>query len=140
MSCLTSASVSHSVVSNSLQTHGLYSPWNSPGQDTRVGSGSFLQGIIPTQGSNSGLPHSRQILYQLNHQGSPRKLEWVAYSFLADLPKPGFKLGSPALQVDSLPAEPQGNPKNTSGVAIHSLVDLPNLGIEPGSPALQADS
>ena len=80
--CLTSESQSRSVVSNSLQTHGLYSAWNSPGQDTRMGSGSFLQGIIPTQGSNPGLPHSRQILYQLSHQGSPRILEWVVMAFL----------------------------------------------------------
>ena len=43
----------------------LYSPWNSPGQNTRVGSRTLLQGIFPTQGSNSGLPHCRQILYQL---------------------------------------------------------------------------
>ena len=110
--CLTSQSRSRSVVSNSLQTHGLYSAWNSPGQDTRMGSGSFLQGIIPTQGSNPGLPHSRQILYQLSHQGSPRILEWVAYSFSADFPDPGFKLGSPALQVDSLPAELLQKPSN----------------------------
>ena len=45
-------SESHSVVSNSLQPHGLYSPWNSPGQNTGVGSLSFLQGIFPTQESN----------------------------------------------------------------------------------------
>ena len=32
---------------------------------------SLLQGIFPTQGSNSGLPHCRQILYQLSHKGSP---------------------------------------------------------------------
>ena len=30
-----------------------------------------------------------------------------------DLPDPGIEAGSPALQVDSLPAEPQGKPKNT---------------------------
>ena len=51
--------------------HGPYSPWNSPGQNTRVGSCSLLQGIFPTQGSNPGLPHCRQILYWLSHQGSP---------------------------------------------------------------------
>ena len=45
------------------------------------GSHSLLQGIYPTHGSNPGLPHSRQILYQLSHQGSPRILEWVAYPF-----------------------------------------------------------
>ena len=52
-------------MSNSLQPHGLYSPWNSLGQNTGVGSLSLLQGIFPTQGSNPGLPHCRQILYQL---------------------------------------------------------------------------
>ena len=61
---------SHSVVSNSLRSHGLHSPWNSPGQNTGVGSCSCLQGIFPTQGSNPGLPHCRWILYQLSYQGS----------------------------------------------------------------------
>ena len=42
---------------------------------------SLLQGIFPTQGSNLDLPHCRQILYQLSHQGSRRILEWVAYPF-----------------------------------------------------------
>jgi len=48
-----------------------YSPWNSPGQNTGVGSLSLLQRIFLTQGSNPGLPHFRRILYQLSHQGSP---------------------------------------------------------------------
>ena len=60
-------SESCSVVSDSLQPHGLYSPWNSPGQNTGVGSLSLLRGIFPTQGSNPGLLHFRQILYQLSH-------------------------------------------------------------------------
>ena len=63
--------ISRSVVSDSLRPHGLYSPWNSPGQNTGVGSLSLLQGIFPTQGSNPGLPHCRWILYQLSHKGSP---------------------------------------------------------------------
>ena len=49
---------------------GLYSPWNSPGQNTGVGSLSLLQGIFPTQGLNPGLPHWRGIPYQLSYQGS----------------------------------------------------------------------
>ena len=53
-------------------TPGLYSPWNSPGQNTGVGSFSLLQGIFPTQGSNLGLPHCRWILYRLSHKGSPQ--------------------------------------------------------------------
>ena len=68
-------------MSVSLWPHRLYSPWNSPGQDTGVGSLSLLQGIFPTQGSNLGLMHCRQILYQLNNKGRPRMLEWVAYPF-----------------------------------------------------------
>ena len=44
---------------------------DSPGKNTRVGCHALLQGIFPTQGSNPGLPHCRQILYCLSHQGSP---------------------------------------------------------------------
>ena len=65
-----------SVVSDSLRPHGLYSSWNSPGQNTGVGTLSLLQGSFPTQGLNPGLPHCRRILYQLSHKGSPRTLEW----------------------------------------------------------------
>ena len=53
------------------------SPWNSPGQNTGVGSLSRLQAIFPTQGSNPSLPHCRQSLYQLRHKGSRRILKWV---------------------------------------------------------------
>ena len=70
-------SESRSVVSDSLRPHGLYSPWNSPGQNP-----------------------------------SPE-----------DLPNPGVEPRSPALQVDSLPAEPQGKPKNT-GVDSLSFLQL----------------
>ena len=62
-------SESRSVMSNSLQPYGLHSPWNSPGQNTRVGSLSLFQGIFLTQGSNPGLPHCRQIFYQVSHKG-----------------------------------------------------------------------
>ena len=55
-------------MSDSLRPHGLYSPWNSPGQNTSVCSLSLLQGIFATQGSNPGLPHCRWILYQLSHK------------------------------------------------------------------------
>ena len=108
-----SESESHSVVSISLRPHGLYSPWDSPGQNTGVGSPSLLQGnlpnpriksrsptlqadslptepqgkpkntgvgslsllqwIFPTQESNRGPLHCRQILYQLSNQGSPSR-------------------------------------------------------------------
>ena len=68
---------------------------------------------------------------------------WSGYLFpsAGDLPNPGIKPRSPALQVNSLPAEPQGKPKPT-GVGSLSLspADLPRPGIKPGSPESQADS
>ena len=70
-------SVSHSVVSDSLQPHGLYPtrllcPWDSPGKNTGVDCHSLPQGIFPTQGSNPGLQHCRSILYHLSHQESSK--------------------------------------------------------------------
>ena len=56
----------------------LYSPWNSPGQITGVGSLSLLQGIFPTQGLNPGPPHRRRVLYLLSHQGSPASVSSVS--------------------------------------------------------------
>ena len=64
---------------DSLWYHGLYSLWDSPGQNTGVGSWSFLQGIIPTHGLNPALPHCRWIFYQLSHQGSPHN-KWCSDS------------------------------------------------------------
>ena len=65
-------SESRSVTSDSLRPHGLYSPWNSPGQNTEVGSLSLHQGIFSTQESNQALLHRRMILYQLSYQGSQK--------------------------------------------------------------------
>ena len=71
-----------SVVSDSLRLRGLYSPWNSLGQNTGVDSLSLLQGIFPIQGLNPGLPHCRQILYQLSHQGRPEHIQMhTKYTF-----------------------------------------------------------
>ena len=61
-------SVIHSVMSNSLQPHGLYParllrPWDFPGKNTGEGSDFLLQGIFVIQGSNPGL--CRQVLYCL---------------------------------------------------------------------------
>ena len=125
-------SESCSVVSDSLQPHGLHSPWNSPAQNTGVGSLSLLQGIFPTQGSNPGLLHWRRILYQLSHKGSPRILEWVAYPFSKGSSQP-----RDWTQVSRTVGE---SPRILEWVAYPSPVDLPDPGIKPGSPALQADS
>ena len=69
-------SCSCSATSDSLQAYGLWParilcPWNSPGKNIGVGCCFLLQVIFPTQGSNPGLPHCRQILYHLSHRGSP---------------------------------------------------------------------
>ena len=54
---------------------------NSPCKNSGAGCQALLQGIFPTQGSNPGLTHCRQILYQMSHQRSPRILKWVVYPF-----------------------------------------------------------
>ena len=78
---------SHSVVSDSLRPHGLY-PWNSPGQNTGVGSLSLLQQIFPTRELNWGLLGCRGVLYQLSCEGSPSKKKgrkqtpWVLWAFI----------------------------------------------------------
>ena len=64
-------SESLSVMSDSLQPHGLYGLWNSPVQNTGVGSLSLPQRTFPTQGSNLDLLQCRRTVYQLNHKGSP---------------------------------------------------------------------
>ena len=119
---------------------------DSPGKKTGVGCHALLQGIFPTQGSNSGLSNCRWILYWLSHQ---RKWKWKLLSCVwlfvtpwtiqsmefsrpeywsrwpfpssGDLPNPGIEPRSPPMQVDSLPAKPPGEPKNT-GVGSLSLL------------------
>ena len=96
-------------MSDSLQLHELYSPWNSLGQNTRVGSLSLTQDSFPTQGLKPGLPHCRWILYQLSHRGSRRILEWVAYPFCSESSPPRNRARVSALRADSLQTELPGN-------------------------------
>ena len=74
---LESESESHSVLSDSLQPYGLYSPWNSPSQNTGVSCRALLQGIFLTQGLN---PH---LLCLLHWQGcsaiSATSATWKAH-------------------------------------------------------------
>ena len=74
-------SESHSVMSNFLRPHGLYSLRNSPGQNTGVDSLSLLQGIFPTQGSNPGLPHCTDSLPAEPH-GKPNNTRLGILSLL----------------------------------------------------------
>ena len=83
---------------------------DSPGKNTGVGCHAFLQGISPTQGSNPGLPHCRWILYRLNQQERPSKLERVAYPLFRGSSQPRSWTGSPALKTNSFPAELPGKP------------------------------
>ena len=104
-------------------TPWLYSPWNFPGWNTGVGSLSLLQGLFPTQGSNPGLPHCRQNLYQLSHKGSPRILERVAYAFSSRSSQPRNPTRSPVLQVDSLPTELSGKPNTIQyNIEVHLIM------------------
>ena len=85
---------------------------DSPGKNTGVGCYALLQGIYSTQESNSALPHCRQILYHLSHQGStPQNTEVGSLSLLQEIfPTQG---SSPCLlhwQVDSLPLSHLGSP------------------------------
>ena len=70
-------------------------PWNSPGKNAGVGSHSLLQGIFLIQGLNLGLLHCRQILYQLNYQGSPTKyLHAFKHSLIISIKMPQALSGS----------------------------------------------
>ena len=80
---------------NGLYPSGSSAKRDSPHKYTRVGCHALFQGIFPNQGSNSGFPHCRQILYHLSHKGSPTVVEWVAYPFLGDIANPGIEPGSP---------------------------------------------
>ena len=110
---------SHLVVSNSLQPHELYSPWNSLGQNTGVGSHSFLQGIFPTQ----ELYPSRSPALQADSLPAelPGKSKICRAGTPAQVPSPGIKPGFPTLQADSLTAEPPGK-RNNTGVGSLSLL------------------
>ena len=55
-----------------LEPARLFSPWDSPGKTTGMSCHSFLQEIFLTQGSNPVLLYSKQILYHLSYQRSPR--------------------------------------------------------------------
>ena len=66
---------------------------DSPGSSAGVGCHALLQQVFPTQGLNPGLPHCRQILYQLSHHGSPRTPEWVACSFSGGSSQPRNQTG-----------------------------------------------
>ena len=144
------ASVSHSVVSYSLQPHGLqptklFCPQNFPGKNTRVGCHSLLQGIFPIQGSNPRLLHCRQILYCLSHQGSLVFPEIIYFYlrawYMIKWSEVKVTQSCPTL-CDPMDCIVHGilQARILEWVAFSSPEDLPNPRIESRSPALQADS
>ena len=78
-------SESRSVVSDSLRPHGLYSPWNSPGQNTGVGSYYFFQGIFLTLGSNPRSPALLVDFLSAKPPGKPKNTEVGSLSFLQQI-------------------------------------------------------
>ena len=72
--------------------HGIFQARKSTG----VGCHCLFQGIFPTQGSNPGLPHYRQMLYHLSHQGGPAAAaEWLQSCPTLCDPRDGSPPGSP---------------------------------------------
>ena len=128
-----------SVMSDSWRPHRLRSPWNSPGQNTEVGSLSLLQGIFPTQGSNPDLPHCRRILYQLSHQGSPvcGKNVFQQYKVKVKSLSHVQLFATPWTVVYHTPLSVGFSRQGYwSGLPFPSPEDLPDPGIEPRSPVL----
>ena len=131
-------------MSNSLRPQGLYSSWDSPGQNTGVLSLFLLQGIFPTQGSNLRLL---------------RLLHWQAGSLPLAPPGKPYEKGESErkIKVNSLscvrlfvtswtvayqapPSMGFSRQEYRSGVPLPSPGDLPDPGMEPGSPTFQADA
>ena len=101
---------------------GLYSPWNSPGQNAGAGSLSLLPGHLPNPGIKPRSPALQVDSLPSEPPGKPKNTGVGGLSLLQkDLPNPGIEPRSPELQADSFPAEPPGKPKNT-GVGSLSLL------------------
>ena len=107
---------------NGLQPVLLLCPWSSPGKSTGVVCHFLLQGIVPTQRSNLGFLHYRQILYQLSHQGRPWFNSWV---------------GKIYWRTDRLPTAvfsgfPHGSDSKESACNVGDLGSIPGSGRSPG--------
>ena len=86
------------------------SSWNSPSQNTGVGSLYPLQGIFPTQGSDSGLHIINGFFTSWATKEAQEYWSGSPIPSPADLPDPGTELWSPALLANSLPTELWGKP------------------------------
>ena len=94
-----------------LWPHELYNPWNSPGQNTEVGSLSLLQGALSNPGMEPRSPVLQADSLPAEPQGKPKNTGVGSLSLLQGIfPDLGIEPGSPALQADSLPTELSGKP------------------------------
>ena len=113
----------------------LLRPWDSPGKNTGMGCHAFLQAIFPTQGLNSSLLHCRQILFTIWATGEAQEY-WSGQPILypGGHPNPGIKPRFPALQADSLSAEPPGKPSSndTGGLSLFVVFFSPLSDISIG--------
>ena len=118
--------------------------WDSLGKSTGVGCHFLLQKLFLTQGSNPGLPHCRQMLYHLKHQGSSGNLKDTKKSLKVKVTQSCVTLCNPmdcSLPGSSVHGIFQARVLEwRSGLPFPFPGDLPNPGIEPRSPALQADA
>ena len=140
--CLMNISESESEVTQSCPTlcdpiacslpqtvaYRLLHPWDFPGKSTGVGWHFLLQGIFSTQGSNPGLPHCRQMLHPLSHQGSPSILKRVGqkldiFSFISNLFVQSLKKGD-CLYCNDDPALTR-SPKDVKFQSFMSSLRLP---------------
>ena len=122
---------------DSLRPHGLYRPWNSPGQNTGVGSLSLLKEDLPKPGIKPGLPHCRPILYQLKHKGSPnfvqRRKKKKRNQTLVVVSSCHWRERDKTSDTGSL-FPPSGDPWPSCLLPSHEPK------VEPRSPTLQGDS
>ena len=125
-------SESRSVASDSLQTHGLYSPWNSPGQNKGVVAFLFSRDHL-NPGIEPGIPLCWRFIYEPSHKGSPRILEWVKVKSLSRV---RLFVTPWNVAYQASPSMLFSRQEYWSGLPFPSPGDLPDPGIEPGSPAL----
>ena len=121
------SSESHSFVSDSLQPHGLYSPRNSPARILEWVAFPFSRGSSQPRDQT----HVFRIAGGFFASWATREAQeyWSGWPIPSppDLPNPGIKLGSPALQVDSLETELSGKPIAQLWAIIVSNITVWNL-------------
>ena len=119
---------------------------DSPGKNTGVGCHALLQRIFPTQGSNPGLPHCRWILYCLSHQGSPRKLECIAWPFSRGSAQPRNWTGVSCIAsryftswaMREAPMDSTRHPNlDLLSVLFYTLIKYKTVGEFPGRPVVR---